>query len=104
MTTIGSRRPAGPRRVLEWPVTRSGRWGAALVAAAVFLWLVVEPITGWLGHPTGGSLGAVAALAGGALAIHAIVRNGERSLALLATLVPWLVVAVFVVGEVVRGD
>lgn len=102
MTAIGSHTPRGPRHLMEWPVTRAGRWGAGLVAAALVLWFPVHWIAkATLGHPVGGGFGVWAAIAGGVLAIYAIVRGGERSLVVLAALLPWLSAALFLVFELI---
>jgi hypothetical protein len=87
--------------LVVWPRTRLGEWAewaVGLSAASVVLLL------GW---SLVGRLGGVAALAmgltGGVAALVAILRRGERALAVFAALLPCLSVVAFLVAELVGG-
>jgi hypothetical protein len=75
------------------------------------LWVVVGglaavPVAGLLARATGisalgviGAAGVLAILGGGVLALVAVVRRGERSVLVLATLPLWLFWIAFAIGE-----
>jgi hypothetical protein len=84
------------------PATRDGCRALWLVAGG----LAALPVAGALARSTGiaalgviGAAGVLAILAGGALALIAVFRRGERSILVLATLPLWLFWIVFVIGE-----
>lgn len=81
------------------PSTSLGRWALALALAGFVLMNFAWTLLGRLG----GFPGLALALIGGVLALTAIVRRGERSLAVFAALVPFLAVVAFVVAELVVG-
>lgn len=102
--TAGSPLPRR-RRIAGRPATRKGRraaWlvagGLALVPLAALLSLAHVPsaVAGPLGL-----LGLLTAVAGGVLAIVAVVRHGERSIAVFAALLVGLYAAFFVIGETI---
>jgi hypothetical protein len=86
------------RSVALWPTTRLGEWALALSLASVVL------VSGWrfVGR-LGGAPGLALGLAGGAVALVAIVSRGERALGVFAALVPFLNAGVFLVGELLVG-
>jgi hypothetical protein len=84
------------------PATREGRRALWLVAGG----LAALPVAGMLARTTGisamgvvGAAGVLAILAGGVLTLIAVVRRGERSVLVLATLPLWLFWIVFAIGE-----
>jgi hypothetical protein len=79
------------------PRTQLGRWAVALAVAFAALVLVGTVV------PRGGGLALVCGLLGGALALVAIVRDGERALTVLAALAPLAFGVAFVVAELVAG-
>ena len=90
--------PGKRRRVALLPTTRLGKWAAGLAAASIVLNL------GWrLMGPLGGFPSLVCGLAGGIVALVAILRRGERSIAAYAALVIFLNVVVFVLAELLVG-
>lgn len=96
---VRKRVPAtSPRRLAILPTTRLGRWAVGLAAANVVL------VLGWrLMGPLGAFPGFVFGLAGGVVALVAILRRGERAIAVFAALVPFLFVVAFVLGELLVG-
>jgi hypothetical protein len=85
-------------RFVVRPTTRLGKWAAGFAAASIVLLL------GWrLMGPLGGFPGLACGLAGGVLALGAILRRGERSVAVFAALVPFLNVVVFLLAELLIG-
>lgn len=93
-TGHGAQRGWKPRTIL--PVTRPGRWAVLLTAASVLLMMA------WTVLPGGGVIPLVCGLAGGVIALVAIFRHGERALAVLVALVPFLWAVAFVVAEIVE--
>jgi len=95
----------GGRRVVALPSTTEGRRAFWIVLAG----LALLPVAGLLSRAFDvselgvvGLLGIVAILAGGVLALVAVVRRGERSIVVLATLPVWLFWVVFVIGELAQ--
>ena len=86
------------RRVVFLPTTPLGTWAIGLAAASVVL------VFGWasLGRLVGVPALALG-LAGGALALVAIIRHGERALTVFAALLPFLNVLFFVLAELLIG-
>jgi hypothetical protein len=79
------------------PTTRLGRW-AILVGLG---YVVFMPL--WMFLPGGGALALLCGLTGGALAIVAVARRGERGLLAYAAIVPLLLVVLFVLAELLIG-
>jgi peptidoglycan/LPS O-acetylase OafA/YrhL len=80
------------------PTTRLGTWAVGLALANILLmpaWRLFGPLGGWPG--------LVAGFAGGVLALVAIARRRERSLAAYAALVPFALVVLFVLAELLIG-
>jgi hypothetical protein len=67
-----------------------------LTAASVLLMMA------WTVLPGGGAIPLACGLAGGVIALVAIFRHGERSLAVFVALVPFLWAVAFVVAEIVE--
>lgn len=81
-----------------WPRTRPGWWASGLAAASVLL------VPSWrLMGPAGAAPGLSCALAGGVVALWAIVRSKERAVIVFASLVPFLFAVVLVLAELAIG-
>ena len=80
------------------PATRPGSAAVWLAAAS----LLLGPA--WRILPLGGALGLLCGLAGGVIALVAILRNRERALLVFAALVPFALVVLFVLAELVVGQ
>jgi hypothetical protein len=83
----------GPRFAVV-PTTKLG-WLAVGLAAVFFPLVFAAGVV-----PPVAALGVVCALAGGAAAAIAIVRDHERGLAVLAGLVPFFIAVAFLLAEV----
>jgi hypothetical protein len=93
---LPARRRRGP--VIR-PTTRLGRWAVGLAAANVVL------VLGWrLMGPLGAFPGFACGVAGGILALLALLRRGERALTVFAALLPSAFVLVFVLAELLVGN
>ena len=80
------------------PTTRLGRWAVGLAVANVVL------VLGWrLMGPLGAFPGLVCGLAGGTVAFVAILRRGERAVAVFAAIAPLVLVVLFVFAELLIG-
>lgn len=101
MSTGGHSRPVPARerrRLVVRPTTRLGTWAVGLAAAHLVLML------GWrLLGPLGGFPGLAFGLAGGVVALVAILRRGERALTVYAALVFLLNTVLFVLGSLLLG-
>jgi hypothetical protein len=99
MSTNGHPGSIEPRsRITILPRTGLGRWALGLGAAFFPLVLAGSVV------PRGAALGLACGLAGGAASLTAIVRDGERSVAVFAALVPLAVAAAFLLAEVISGN
>jgi len=87
----------GDGRLKLWPATRLGKWAVGL-GVAFFVFML-----GWSVVPGGAFIGLACAVAGGIVALVAILRHGERAIAVLAMLVPFLLAVVFVLAELLIG-
>ena len=86
------------RRIAILPSTRIGWWAVGLAAANVAL------VHGWsLMGPLGAFPGFACGLAGGVVGLIAIFRHRERAVAVFAAVVPLLLVAIFIAGELLIG-
>lgn len=94
---VRQRLPSRKRRLAMLPSTRLGWWAVGLAAA--FFPLVVM----WTIVPRGAALGMLSAIAGGVCGLVAIVRRGERALAVFATVVPLAMTVGFVLAELLVG-
>ncbi len=80
------------------PTTRLGSSAVWLAVASIVL------VMSWrLMGPLGGFPGLACGLAGGIVALVAIVRDGERAVTVFAALVPFVNVVVFVLAELLIG-
>ena len=83
------------RRVAVLPTTSAGWWAIGLAVLAQAL------VMAWTVLPLGGLAGFVCGLAGGGVALLAIVRRRERAVTVFLALLPAVFVVVFVVAELV---
>lgn len=88
-------RRAGAKPVL--PTTRLGRWAVRL-GIAYFVFMLT-----WTIVPGGAFIGLAAGVAGGVLALVAIVRDGKRAVTVFAALLPFLLAVAFVLAELLIG-
>lgn len=86
MNTIASHFNEGPHTKLGW-------WAVGLAIASILLMFA------WMFLPGGAGLSFLCGLAGGILALIAIIRQHERSWMLWLALLPMLNVFVFFLGE-----
>jgi nicotinamide riboside transporter PnuC len=77
----------------ERPHTKLGWWAVGLAIAGMLL------VPAWMILPGGAGLGFLCELAGGIVALIAIIREHERSWLLWLALLPMLNVFVFILGE-----
>lgn len=77
----------------EKPHTKLGWWAFGLAVASILL------MFGWMFLPGGAGLSFLCGLAGGIIALVAIIRQRERSWAVWLALLPMLNVFVFFLGE-----
>jgi hypothetical protein len=85
------------RRIVVLPTTREGTWAA---------WLALGYLVGmlaWMVLPGGAGLGFLAGIAGGVLALLAIVRRHERAVLVFVAVLPLLLVVAFVLAELLVG-
>lgn len=91
--------PVRKRRSLATlPTTRLGTWAVGLAAANIvlsFAWRLMGPLGALPGFACG--------LAGGIVALVAIVGRGERAITVFAATVPALLVVLFVLLELLVG-
>jgi hypothetical protein len=80
-------------RVAILPTTRPGWWAVGLALANVVL------VLSWTILPGGAALGFLAGLAGGVVALVAIVRHRDRALAGFLAIAPPVLVVLFVLAE-----
>lgn len=97
---VSGRLPAPKHhRLAVGPTTYLGKWALGLAVASIAF------MVSWrLMGPLGGFPALVCGLAGGVVALVAIVRRGERSVAAFAALVPFLNALVFLVADLVGGN
>ena len=77
----------------ESPHTKLGWWAISFAIASILL------MFGWMFLPGGAGLSFLCGLAGGIMALIAIIRQHERSWAVWLALLPMLNVFVFLLGE-----
>jgi hypothetical protein len=90
-------RRARPQKIPVLPTTRLGWWAVGLAVGYV----VLVPL--WAVMPVGAFPGLLSGLAGGVVALVAIRRRGERAVAVFAAVAPGVLVAFFVLGELLIG-
>jgi hypothetical protein len=86
------------RRISFLPATRVGWWAVSL-AAAFFPLVFAATVV-----PIAAALGFVCGLAGGVVALMAIIRDRDRAVTVFAALVPLAVAVAFVLTEVITGN
>ena len=98
----GHKRAIGASFAWRRPSTREGAWSLRLVIAG----LVLVPISATFValtevHVLGAValLGVLSIVVGGAVAMSAIIRRGERSAFVLSTILPWTAAAFLLIGE-----
>jgi hypothetical protein len=79
------------------PTTRPGVWAAWLAAGYLLL------MPAWRILPGGAIAAFVSGLGGGIVGLVAILRRGERALAVYAAVLPLVLVVVFVAAELLVG-
>ena len=77
----------------EKPHTKLGWWAVGLAAASIVL------LFAWSILPGGAWLSFICGLAGGIIALIAIIRQQERSWLVWLTLLPMLNVVIFILAE-----
>jgi hypothetical protein len=100
--SVGVEHPGTPvkhgPRITVLPTSELGWWAVALAAA--FFPLVFAAIV----VPRGAALGFVCGLAGGVVAVMAIVRDRERAVTVFAAVVPLVIAVAFVLAELIAGS
>ena len=79
--------------ILERPHTKLGWWAVGLAAASFVLMLA------WSILPGGAWLSFLCGLAGGIVALIAVIRQQERSWLVFLSILPLLNVFIFILGE-----
>jgi hypothetical protein len=85
-------------RITILPATHLG-WWAVWLTAAFFLLVFAATVV-----PRGAALGFVSGLAGGIVALMAIVRERERGVTVFAALVPLAIAVGFVLSQLISGN
>ena len=85
-------------RITILPATHLGWWAVGLTAAFFLLVFAATLV------PRGAALGFVSGLAGGVVALIAIVRHRERAVTVFAALVPLAIAVAFVLAELISGN
>lgn len=80
-------------RFLQRPHTRLGWWAAGLAAAGILL------VFAWSILPGGAWLGFLCELAGGIVALTAMIREHERSWVVWLSILPMVSVFIFILAE-----
>jgi hypothetical protein len=91
---VKNRRP----RITILPATHLGWWAVGLTAAFFLLVFAATVV------PRGAAFGFVSGLAGGIVALMAIVRERERAVAVFAALVPLAIAVGFVLSQLISGN
>ena len=86
------------RRYTILPTTVAG-WCAVGLAGAFFVLVLAAAAV-----PRGAALGFVCGLAGGALALTAVLRDRERAATVFAALLPLVIAVAFVLVELITGS
>ena len=98
MTTgVVRKRTRASTKTRYLPTTSLGKWAVGLAVVSVLLQFA------WMILPGGAALAMACALVGGIVGFRAIVRHGERAIAVYATLVPFVLTVVFITAEFVIG-
>ena len=84
-------------RITILPATHFG-WWAVWLTAAFFLLVFAATVV-----PRGAALGFVS-VAGGIIALMAIIRERERAVTVFAALVPLAIAVAFVLAELISGN
>jgi hypothetical protein len=87
------------RRVTLLPRSRPGWWSLALLIAFVLLMTLLVTLPGTV--PGAARFGFLAGVLSVALAVFAVVRRGERSVLVLATLIPGVLIGAFALAEII---
>lgn len=85
-------------RITILPTTHLGWWAVGLTAAFFLLVFAATVV------PRGAALGFVSGLAGGVVALMAIVRERERAVIVFAALMPLAIAVAFVLAELISGN
>jgi hypothetical protein len=84
-------------RVPVAPTTQLGRFAVGLALAAPVL------VMAWTILPGGAALGFASGVAGGVVALRAILRHRERAVSVFAATLPLVLVVAFVLAELLIG-
>ena len=85
------------RRMTIWPTTNAGLWAAGLGAAFFPLVFAAALV------PRAAALGFACGLAGGIVALVAIVRRRERGVIVFAALLPLVIAVAFALTQLITG-
>ena len=85
-------------RITILPATHLGWWAVGLTAAFFPLVFAAAVV------PRGAAFGFVSGLAGGIVALMAIVRDRERAVTVFAAFVPLAIALGFVLAELISGN
>lgn len=100
--SVRAEHPGSPvrreRRITVLPTTELGWWAVGL-AAAFFPLVFAGTLV-----PRGAALGFVCGLAGGVVALTAIVRRRERAVTVFAAVIPLAIAVAFVLTELITGS
>jgi hypothetical protein len=100
--SVGVEHPGSPanhrRRITILPTADRGWWAVGL-ATAFFPLVFAASIV-----PRGAAVGVVSGLAGGVVALMAIIRDRERAVTVFAALVPLLIGVGFLLAQLITGS
>jgi hypothetical protein len=85
-------------RITILPATHLGWWAVGLTAAFFLLVFAATVV------PRGAALGFFSGLAGGIIALMAIIRERERAVTVFAALVPLAIAVAVVLAELISGN
>jgi hypothetical protein len=99
--------PPGGRPLFRRPATRAGRRAVWIVAGGVALIVLAAAVVRIVFHEITGPVslvGVAAILVGGVLGAVAVARRRERSILVYAAVGLWVLLVLFVIGELARTN